>query len=629
MSSLPIADYALLSDCHSAALVSRDGSVDWLCFPRFDSPAIFARILDEGAGYWSIRPTGPQTHARRYREGSLVVESMIGTTTGEALLHDALAVGAGEREHELGRNSPHALLRRVCCTAGHVELEMEYVPRPEYGLVYPLLVPVDGGVLARGGAARLALSASVPVRLNGGVATARFRLRSGEAATFALQYAASWEAPPRLWSAEQVHARLNDTMRAWRSWSELHQSYEGPWQEMVHQSGRVLHALSFQPTGAMVAAPTTSLPEAVGGERNWDYRFTWVRDASFTLQALWIAACPHEAYRFFDFLADAALTQVSHGGELQIMFGVGGEHDLSERELPHLAGWRNSRPVRLGNAAWQQRQIDTYGELLDAAFRFQDQVERMSSVTREFLVHLANSAATRWKQPDHGIWEIRDTPRHYLHSKLMCWLALDRAIPLAPLLHAEEHLERWTASRAEIRTSILSLGWNPEVGAFTQALGSRVLDASALMIPLIGFLPGHDERVRSTVRQIADRLSDPNGLIYRYRAADGLEGEEGSFLLCTFWLAEALALCGQPERAREVFNRAAGFANDVGLLAEQVDANDGELLGNFPQAFSHIGLINAAWAIRQAEAASAEREPAQAPERADFVPFGMLTSVPK
>jgi len=381
----------------------------------------------------------------------------------------------------------------------------------------------------------------------------------------------------------------------------LHQAYRGPWADRVRHSGRVLQALSYRPTGAIVAAPTTSLPEALGGTRNWDYRYTWVRDASFTLQALWIAACPHEAHRFFDFLAETALTQVHRGGDLQIMFGVAGEHDLSERVLDHLSGWRDSRPVRIGNAAWRQHQLDVYGELLDAAYRFRAELEPMNPITREFLIHLADAAAAGWKRPDHGIWEVRAAPRHYLHSKLMCWLALDRAIEMAPLLGAADQVDRWSAVRTEIRETILADGWNPRIGAFTQTLRSDVLDAAALVIPLIGFLPPTDERVRSTVRRIDRDLSDANGLVFRYRSADGLEGEEGSFLLCTFWLAQALAECGDTVRARQVFAAAAGFANDVGLLAEEVDPTTGELLGNFPQAFSHIGLINAAAAIERAE----------------------------
>jgi GH15 family glucan-1,4-alpha-glucosidase len=371
----------------------------------------------------------------------------------------------------------------------------------------------------------------------------------------------------------------------------------------VRVSGRVLQGLTYQPTGAIVAAPTTSLPEAVGGGRNWDYRYTWIRDASLTLEALWVAACPDEAMQFFDFLAGAAVRQLEDDGDLQIMFGVGGERDLSERELPHLSGWRDSRPVRIGNAAWSQRQLDVYGELLSAVHVLRGRLGPFSAATAGFLAEVSDTALRRWRQPDHGIWEIRGAPRHFLHSKLMCWVALDRAARLAGTIGGDgDRLSRWQEGREAIRGAILEQGWSERAGAFTQTFGEDALDASTLLLPIVGFLPPDDPRVRATVNAVAERLTDRLGLVYRYRAPDGLAGEEGSFLLCTFWLAHALALDGEVARAREVFGRAAAFANDLGLLAEEVDGATGELLGNFPQAFSHIGLVNAAWAIAQAEA---------------------------
>jgi GH15 family glucan-1,4-alpha-glucosidase len=367
----------------------------------------------------------------------------------------------------------------------------------------------------------------------------------------------------------------------------------------------VLQALSFQPSGAIVAAATTSLPEDAGGERNWDYRYTWVRDASLTMGALWVAACPDEANDFFAFLTTAA-PSLNEDRSLQIMFGVGGEHDLSERTLPHLRGWRGSRPVRVGNGAWNQQQIDVYGELLDAAFRLADQLGDLDDDLRRFLIACADTAAGRWREKDNGIWEVRGEPRHFVYSKIMCWAALDRAVGLADRLRAGDRAESWRRTRAEIRETVLREGWNDRAGAFTQYFGSDALDASALMMPIIGFLPARDPRVLATIEAIADRLTDDAGLVYRYRTdggVDGLAGEEGTFLLCTFWLAQALAMSGQTGRARSVFERAAGYVNDVGLLAEEVDPVSGELLGNFPQAFSHVGLVNAAWAIDQAERA--------------------------
>jgi GH15 family glucan-1,4-alpha-glucosidase len=382
----------------------------------------------------------------------------------------------------------------------------------------------------------------------------------------------------------------------------------------------VLQALSFQPSGAIVAAATTSLPEDVGGGRNWDYRYTWVRDASLTMSALWVAACPDEASEFFDFLTTAApaLHQDHH---LQIMFGIGGEQDLTERTLPHLRGWRDSRPVRVGNDAWRQRQIDVYGELLDAAHLLVEQLGELAGDTRRFLRACADAAARRWREPDQGIWEVRGEPQHFLYSKVMCWVALDRAIALADLLHATDRVDAWRDTRDEIHRTVLRDGWCAEANAFTQSIGSTELDASSLMLPIVGFLPADDPRVLATIETIAERLTDEHGLVYRYRMAetgvstvDGLAGGEGTFLLCTFWLAHALALAGRTDRARTVFARAARYANDVGLLAEEVDPASGELLGNFPQAFSHIGLVNAAWAITEAERGSARRQPAGAAE---------------
>jgi GH15 family glucan-1,4-alpha-glucosidase len=601
MSNVPIAEYALLSDCRSAALVDRAGSLDWLCFPRFDGPSVFARLLDEQAGHWSIKTVGTTEVIRRYLEGTMVLETTFNTPTGSAVLVDAMAIGRNEIGHELGVNSPGIVLRTVSCPSGMVEIELEYAPRFEYGLIHPLLRPIQGGILARGGADVLVLSTSIELAIKGSIARARFTLKAGEQVSFALQHTASWETTPDVSSQEAITDYLQATALGWRTWSDLHQRYEGPWRDLVHHSGRVLQALMFRPTGAIVAAPTTSLPESIGGERNWDYRYTWIRDASFTLNALWVAACPDEARWFFTWMAGAVATQIRRGAELQIMFGVGGERDLSERSLNHLEGWRASRPVRIGNGAWNQRQLDVYGELLDAAHLLRDQLSGLDEVTRHFLVEVADAAATRWQQHDQGIWEVRGDPRDFLYSKLMCWVALDRAINLADLLNAHDRIDSWTATREHIRDAILKYGWSERAGAFTQAFGTDDLDASSLMMPIMGFLPATDPRMRSTIDAIAERLTDEHGLVYRYRATDGLAGEEGTFLLCTFWLAQAQALAGEVEQATKTFEQAIAYANDVGLLAEEVDPASNELLGNFPQAFSHIGLVNAAWAISQAK----------------------------
>jgi alpha,alpha-trehalase len=658
MTTTPIADYALLSDRHSGALVSRDGSVDWLCFPRFDGPSVFGRLLDEGAGHWSVRPVGPFRATRRYLPETMVLETTFHTDTGVVVLIDALVLGPENGQHRLGVGVPHMLVRRLTVTAGSVLIEVRYRPRPEYGLITPILRTVDGGVTTRGGAEWLVLTSPMELTMaaaepggpgggehagEGGIESdgevgGETMVSAGETLHLALHRSTLGERPARIWEQEALASCVDETIAAWRSWSSLHRGYTGPWRELVQHSGRVLHALSFQPSGAIVAAPTTSLPETVGGERNWDYRFTWVRDASLTMEALWVAACPDEADDFFAFLTTAA-PSLTQDRTLQIMFGVGGEHDLSERTLPHLGGWRGSRPVRVGNGAWSQRQIDVYGELLNAAHVLADQLTGLDSDTRRFLVGCADAAAERWMDTDHGIWEVRGEPRHFLYSKVMCWTALDRAIRLADQIGGTDRVPFWRSRRDEIRRAVLQYGWNARTGAFTQYFGSQELDASSLVIPMVGFLPATDPRVLATIDATERHLTDRNGLVYRYRTngdgggigahasagadsgaagpgggtapgrrgagsgigrVDGLPGGEGSFLLCTFWLAQAMALAGQVDRAKAVFERAAACVNDVGLMAEEVDPETGELLGNFPQAFSHIGLVNAAWAISQA-----------------------------
>ncbi len=425
--------------------------------------------------------------------------------------------------------------------------------------MFPLLDVVDGGVAASGGADAMILSCATPMSVEGSTATARITLTEGERTAFALHHERRADSSrARVWSQDEIAARLDDTVEAWESWSEIHQAYVGPWHDLVHHSGRVLQALSFQPTGAICAAATTSLPEVVGGDRNWDYRYAWVRDASFTIEALWVAACPDEADQFVEYMTASAASALDRGADLQIMFGVGGERDLTERELLHLSGWRESAPVRVGNDAWRQRQLDVYGELLSSVHRLADHVfggpAELSPSTLRFLVALADSAARRWPEQDQGIWEVRGAPRHFVYSKLMCWVALDRAIALADRLHAEDRVDEWSGTRAEIEDAILEQGWNDRVGAFTQSFGSDDLDASNLMLGLVGFLPADDPRVLSTIEATEARLTDERGLVYRYRSADGLQGEEGSFLLCTFWLAQALAMAGQtrtrPRRVR-------------------------------------------------------------------------------
>jgi alpha,alpha-trehalase len=600
----PIAEYALLSDCSSASLLHRDGSIDWLCMPRFDSPAVFARILDERAGHWSIQPTGAFTTQRRYLPGTLAVETTFTTEAGVVRLVDAMAAREGQRGHDLGRDAPHELLRTVEGVEGRVELALELAPRPEYGLVRPLFRHTDDGGRTFGGPNQLAVTAGVPVTIDGSTMRARFEVGIGKSVGFAMRWAAAESAAPQPTTALDVSHRVADTVEAWRSWEALHDIYSGAKREMVRLSSRVLKGLSYRPTGAIVAAPTTSLPETVGGERNWDYRFAWIRDASLTLQALYIGSCPDEAVDFVSFMTSSAGGGAGEENALQIMYGIGGEHDLSERELPHLAGWRGSRPVRVGNGAWAQTQLDVYGELLDTLYQYREQLGNLHPEIQRFAAELADNAARRWEGRDAGMWEMRGEPRHHLSSKVLCWTALDRAVKLAPALGDHANTDEWERQRDRIRDAVLTRGWSETGQAYAQSFDSDELDAAALLMPLVGFLPATDPRMLSTIEAIARELT-ADGLVLRYRNreglnADGLTGDEGTFVICSFWLVSCLAKAGQVDRAQALFARLSGFANDLGLLAEEIDGRTGEHLGNFPQAFSHIGLITAAWEIDQA-----------------------------
>jgi GH15 family glucan-1,4-alpha-glucosidase len=597
----PIGDYALLSDSQGSALVNRDGSIDWACLPRFDSSSTFARLLDPNGGHWLLRPTGEASVSRAYVDSTMVLRTVFTTARGSVAVTDALPFLPTARGHGIGQRSPHSIMRLVEGLTGSVELESEVAPRAEYGLTEPRWQPVHGGAIGRGGPALFVLSCEAPIVIDGATVRSRFTVQAGERVGFALRVGESDEARLVPWNTRQIRAWIFGTIRGWQSWSTMHQTYDGPYADLVHHSGRVLKALTYTPTGAIVAAPTTSLPEAIGGERNWDYRYSWVRDASFTLAALWIAACPDEVADFFGFFAHAAGGTERRAEPIQIMYGIGGENRLEEQELDHLRGYRDSGPVRIGNAAWRQSQLDVYGEFLDAASVYAERIASLDETVVTFLIELANSAADRWEEPDQGIWELRGEPRHHLYSKLMCWVALDRACTLADALHATDHLERWKHERERIRTAILERGWSDTANAFTQSWGADDLDASALMIPIVGFLPGDDSRVVATIAAIRAGLSDEHGLVYRYRADDGLAGGEATFGICTYWLAQALALSDDLPAARTVFELVTSYANDVGLLAEEVDGATGELLGNFPQAFTHIGLINAASAIADAE----------------------------
>ncbi len=590
-----IEDYAFLSDCSSAALVDRDGSIDWWCAPRFDSPSLLGRLLDPDAGHWTLHAAEEYHAERSYVGDSLVLRTIVRTGTGEVAVTDALAFERGAREHRIGLRSPHVLLRRVEGRHGRVEMISELAPRMEYGRTEPHLRPATGGVEARGGPARLTVTANVPMRCEDGAIRSRFTVAAGETVEFRVGFGSSFGEVPKVLVPDEP--TIDDTVEAWESWAAQHTAYDGRFRDQVRRSAVVLQGLTYAPSGAVVAAATTSLPESLGGTDNYDYRFAWLRDLSLTTRALWVAACPDEPQRLFDWFTNAA----GHIRQelVQIMYGVDGERDLTERTLEHLAGYRDSRPVRVGNAAWAQKQLDVLGEVLDAAHLLAERVDDLERPVQELMVILADRAAAGWTEPDAGMWEARDEQRHYTSSKVMCWVALDRAVRLAPRLGDGADAERWGAVRDEVHSTVVERAWSKSAGAYTGAFGSEHLDASVLLLPVVGFLPATDDRMRATIDMIERELGS-GGLVRRWPS------DPSGFLICTYWLVECLALAGETQRAEEWFRRATDHANDLGLLSEEADPVTGELLGNFPQAFSHVGLINAAWRLTEARSAAAE-----------------------
>jgi GH15 family glucan-1,4-alpha-glucosidase len=456
----------------------------------------------------------------------------------------------------------------------------------EYGRTEPHLRLVVGGAEAKGGPVTLSLRSALPLRIAEGGVHAEFDVAAGEVVDLRLNWAASFGEAP----VQEDEPTLDKTLASWQSWAALHTGYDGDYPEQVRRSSLVLQGLTYGPSGALVAAATTSLPETMGGDLNFDYRYAWLRDLSLTIRSLWLAACPDEPERLLSWLANSG----GHvrGELIQIMYGVEGERDLTEHELEHLAGYRGSSPVRVGNEAWKQEQLDVYGEVLDAAYVLRDQLGDLAPPTQQLLVSLANRAARSWQQPDAGMWEARDQKRHYTSSKVMCWVALDRALALAPRLGEDARPDEWEQARASVRAAILDEAWSGRAGAYTGAFGSDDLDASVLLLPVVGFLPADDERMRATIEAVAAQLGE-NGLVRRWPS------DRSGFLICTYWLVECLVLAGETHRARMWFENATAHANDLGLLSEEADPRTGELLGNYPQTFSHVGLINAAWRLGQ------------------------------
>jgi GH15 family glucan-1,4-alpha-glucosidase len=579
-----IEDYAFLSDTQTGALVSRDGCVDWLCFPRFDSGACFAALLgDEKNGSWRFAPRGEITSKRRrYRGDTLILETELETAEGTVRLIDFMPP----------RGQAPDIIRIVEGVAGTVQLRMELTIRFDYGHVVPWVRKQHGGLAAIAGPDALILHTPIETHGENLTTVAEFSVSAGDRVPFVLTWFPSHEKAPR-----EVHAEhaLEETERYWREWAGRC-SLGGEWREAIVRSLVTLKGLTYAPTGGIVAALTTSLPEEIGGIRNWDYRYCWLRDATFTLVSLMSAGYLDEARSWRQWLLRAIAGSPS---QMQIMYGVRGERRLPEFELPWLAGYEGSKPVRIGNAAAMQFQLDVYGEVLGSMHRADEAGIKSTDPDWRLLVALLQFLETKWEAPDQGIWEIRGVPQHFTHSKMMAWVAFDRAVKLVERCGCagEEHLERWRELRDRIHAQVCERGYNEKRQAFTQYYGSDELDASILMMPLAGFLPPTDERVRNTVLAVQRELVQ-DGFVLRYQPektkVDGLPGSEGVFLLCSFWLTDCLHLIGRTAEARALFERLLALRNDVGLLAEEYDPHAKRMLGNFPQAFSHVALVNTA-----------------------------------
>ncbi|WP_405922381.1 glycoside hydrolase family 15 protein [Streptomyces sp. NBC_00122] len=605
----PIADYAFLSDCHSVALVSRDASVEWACFHRFDGRSVFARILDRGrGGYFRIAPVAQFTTTRRYLPDTNVLETRFDTGAGVVTVTDCLVVRDDlTRPGRVERRPPEGLLLRVVRgESGTVDVELQFAPRFEYGMTVPYmeLAGEDLAVVTGGPDSLLLQSGLAPLIVdNLGNCTARGTLAEGQVAYVALSYAQAGALTVERLSPVELNGRLAETVGFWSNWA-ARCTYQGPHRDAVVRSALVLKGLIYDETGALAAAPTTSLPEEIGGERNWDYRYTWLRDSAAMLGSLGALGYLEEADRFGEWLLR---TTAGRAEDLQIMYGLGGERLLHEVDLDHLEGYRASRPVRVGNGAWDQFQLDTYGELMEATLLVLKLRGQQTVAPRggRFLRDVVELNIKRWEEADEGIWEIRGGRRHFVFSKLMAWAAVDcgiRLLDISPELAQEPGLrERWEEARQEIRTALETRGVDAKTGAFLQAFDHDELDASSLQVSLRGFLPGNDPRILATIERTEAELTR-NGHVYRYLGADGLSGEEGSFVFCTLWLASALARAGRTEAAEKYLAGVLDCANDLGLLAEEIDPDTGELLGNFPQGFSHLGVIAAALNLAYAQA---------------------------
>ena len=592
---LRIEDYALIGDCETAALVGRDGSVDWLCWPRFDSGACFAALLGgPEQGRWLIAPAEPAARiSRRYRDDTLILETDFETTEGAVTLIDFMPL----------RGHASDLIRLVVGKRGRVQMRTELVIRFDYGSVVPWVTRVDEETMrAIAGPDMVVLRTKVPLRGEDMRTVGEFTVAEGETAEFALTYQLSHYPVPK---PVRPQAELRYTEKFWHEWAGRGTEC-GRWSGAVRRSLITLKAMTYRPTGGLVAAPTTSLPEQLGGPRNWDYRYCWIRDATLTLLALMNSGYYDEAREWRAWLVRAV---AGSPAQLQIMYGLAGERRLAEWEIPWLSGYEGSKPVRIGNAAHEQLQLDVYGEVMDAFYQARrgglGAVEGGPEMARAFLEHLEQI----WRQPDEGIWEVRGGPRQFTFSKVMAWVAFDRAIRLVEMLKSETPVDRWREVRDAIHKDVCENGYDADLGSFVQSYGSKQLDASLLQIPCLGFLPPEDKRVRGTVMAVERNLVE-DGLVKRYhtgKSKDGLPPGEGAFLACSFWLADAYVMVGRHDDAAELFERLLALRNDVGLLSEEYDVKAGRQVGNFPQAFSHLALVNTAHNLTLAEKPAKQR----------------------
>jgi alpha,alpha-trehalase len=605
----PIADYGLLSDRQVQALVAPSGNVEWLCLPRPDSPSVFGGMLDRGAGLFRVGPADVHVPAgRRYVPGTLVLETTWQTRAGWIVVRDALLVGpwyddtqrAVDYQRPPGdHEAEHILLRTIRCVNGHVELVLNCDPMPDYGrgaVVWEYegegynraVAHMEGSYLT------LRLTSDLRMGFEGRRAHASTTVREGDERFVALSWS-DHEAPQTYADAAD---RMWRTQEYWREWMNHGEFPDHPWRIHLQRSALTLKGLTYAPTGALMAAATTSLPETPGGERNWDYRYSWIRDSTFALWGLYTLGFDSEADGFFEFVAD----RCQDGSELQVMYGVGGERELTEEILPHLSGYEEAYPVRIGNGAFNQKQHDVWGVLLDSVYLHAKSREKLPERVWPIVVAQVEEAIEHWREPDRGIWEVRGEPKHFTSSKMFCWVALDRGARIAHRRGDEALEQKWRAVAEEVHADICEHGVD-ERGVFTQYYGTDALDASLLLMPLVRFLPKDDPRIKATVLAIADELT-VDGLVLRYRVEetdDGLTGEEGTFTICSFWLVSALVEIGELDRARALCEKLLSFASPLQLYAEEIDAVTGRHLGNFPQAFTHLAQINAVVHLIQAE----------------------------